>query len=285
MTDSCNGCSSVSGNVLPEFYTLISDYVDIPRHWFFSESVHPEKEWMKNFSFALARAVEKDYSFEDNMYEGYFDMKLPKSEDYLAWYDRFEETIEELGMGLSEFHGSVSSTSRSTYISTPWDSWSYERLKETNDYFWFLVVTLQRFGCSTEYQISEVRETLSRLYELGHENLFNMEWFQPLNTWITTQHLKEEYGSKLTVKSLSNTSFSNVNFSLLEPDDVTAIPEYDLSDDYVVNNGNFYHKDKVLLAITAAGGMAQALERQDLEPKVTSVAQLLGKTKKKRGKR
>jgi hypothetical protein len=285
MTDSGRGNPSVSDRALFEFFEMLSEYYDIPNNWFLRNSPIPEREWMRNLTVALADAVTEDLFWDDdgNIYKGHFEMNLPKSDEYLRWYEAFNETLLDLGMGLSEWYESLIGN-RSHYVISPWEDYSLERLKETGDYFWFLVLFLQRFGSSSEYETSEVRDTIVNLYELGHEERFNIAWFKPLDVWMKAQMLRDEFNSRGTMKSFSNVDFSNVDFTTLEADDVSAIPEYDVDDNFISRDGKFYHRDKVLLAITAAGGFAQALERQDLEPKITNVATLLGKGKRKKKK-
>ena len=74
---------------------------------------------------------------------------------------------------------------------------------------------------------------------------------------------KEYVGEEFVVKSVPD---------FLEPLDTSFIPEYLMSDNdqifYV--DGKPYLKIDFLRAITAAGGVAQTLEKQDLEGKVTN---------------
>lgn len=295
MYDMGNGAPSITERSIFEFLIMVSKHFEVPKNWYLQDSPYPETFWMREFINKLSDAVVTDYSYnleevddgeeektEFNPYEHYYNMKLPKSSEYLLWFDNFNDGMNKMGLGISEWYESTTASNRAFFIKEPWETFSRERLEKTGDYFWFLVAFIQKFGSPSQYEASDVRKICEELDSLGHNIEFSMKWFEPLRVWISTRRLHDEFSGK-TMKSL-NIDFSNVDFSLLEPDDITAIPEYDLEDEYLSDNGNFYHKDKVLLAITASGGLAQALERQDLEPKITNVSTLLGKHKKRKAK-
>lgn len=259
--------------VINDFFSLLNKYFKIP--------IEEKPEWFKRFYVSLVRSIESDFSFEENVLEGYFDMGLPKRREYVSYYDAFEQTLKDLGLENSEWEGDLDVSQRVSFNYAPWgDGWGYERLDSTNDYYWFLVLFLQRMGSFSEYESMDVNKIFINLYESGNEDKFNIKWFEPLVNWIKSKQMMDEFSaSKTSIKSLN---LKGLNIEGFEPDDISAIPEYDVEEDYVNIKGNFYHRNKVMLAITASGGFAQALERQDLEPKLTNVARILGKNKKRK---
>jgi hypothetical protein len=107
---------------------------------------------------------------------------------------------------------------------------------------------------------------------------FSFNWFLPLRDYFNAKKLEAEFSNK-SLKSISS-QYENVDFSTIKEVDVSAVPEYELEDGFVNYGNRYYNRFDVLLAITAAGGLAQSLERQDLEGKVTTVGRLR-KNKKK----
>ena len=115
---------------------------------------------------------------------------------------------------------------------------------------------------------------LSGTHETEYEKLrkyINLSWFEPLRPYVQARKLqnKVQAGERiLAAKSISEL--------IVEPLSASLIPEYLLVDNDAVleHNGNLYAVEDVLLAITAAGGVAQALERQDLEGKNDKLGRL-----------
>jgi hypothetical protein len=286
MLEDFNGSPCVSDTTFFRFFELLHERYDIPKNWYLKNSRNEETEWFNDFVDSLYKAVYFDgYYQPGSIYDSYFNMKLPKSEIYMVWYEVFNNTLTELGMDESEFVGDMDSTGDFLFREAPWETFSYSRLKETNDYFWFLVLFIQKFGSTTQYTADDVKRVLINLYDKGYTKKFDFDWFKPFEVWMTSNYMmKDFYNRKFSLKSLGLDDFSKLDFSEIQPDAITDIPEYEINETYFNINDNYYHVDKVLLAISASGGLAQALERQDLEPKVTTVSSLLNK-KKKRGRK
>lgn len=125
------------------------------------------------------------------------------------------------------------------------------RLKETGDFFYLHVLLLVFFGGITEQYhanlaIKESGELLSEMY-------------MKYKSFIVAKKFTKEFSSQEVMKAASN-------YHLASPIDPEIIPPYSIGSSSVVKiGGNYYLTDDILKAITAAGGMAQALERQDLE--------------------
>jgi hypothetical protein len=258
---------------LRDFFNMFGKHYNIPDSVFNSP-------WFDDFFNHLDDCFSRDDLFSEDFYKGYFDMGLPKSKDYISHFDSFEIFLRDMGIEDSDWDGDLLHSSRLHFISAPWYSWGYERLKSTNDYFWFLVLFIQRMGSLTEYESMDFTNTLMAVHNRGLSQYFDMEWFSPLNSWIGSRKIMDEFAlSKGSIKSFKIPDYIMKGF---ESDDISSVPEYDVEDLYLNVNGNFYHIDKVMLAITASGGFAQALERQDLEPKVTNVASLIGKRRRRK---
>lgn len=275
------GKPCVADKTLFYFFELLSHRYEIPANWYLQDSQVEKQDWFDSFVNSLHEAMCIDgWAEPDKLYDFYYDMKLPKSDIYMVWFKAFSDTYEELGLELSEFGGDFDSTGDYLFTSPPWETFSLERLEQTKDYFWFLVLLIQKFGSSTEFSPYDVKAIFLKLDEKGYTKKFNFDWFKPLEVWMTSHHMMNEFRSnKISLKSLTSEDFSKLDFSSIKPDDINEIPEYEINETYFNVNDNYYHVDKVLLAISAAGGMAQALERQDLEPKVTTVSSLLKKKK------
>jgi hypothetical protein len=261
--------------IFRDFFKFVKDYFYVPEYG-------GNEKWFNEFFERLKECFVKDDSFSEDIYSGYYNMGLPKTKNYISYYDAFELFLSDVGLSDSEWDGDIEHSSRIPYVNAPWESWGYERLEKTDDYFWFLVLLMQRMGSLTEYEYIDLMGGLKALYERGYTEKFDIKWFEPLQNWIIAKRMGDEIAnSKISIKSFSLPISIMKGF---EPDDVSSIPEYDIDENYLIIDGSFYHRDKVMLAITASGGFAQALERQDLEPKITNVASLLGK-RKRRGKK
>ena len=103
--------------------------------------------------------------------------------------------------------------------------------------------------------------------ELTYEDLDHM-WFlsayEALRPKAVAYILQQDYRG-VTIKSVPDN---------VEPIDTTNIPEYLLEDNpqIIMKNNKVYLKVDIEKAISAAGGLAQTMERQDLEGKTTNGA-------------
>lgn len=161
---------------------------------------------------------------------------------------------------------------------------TYELLRETNDYFWFLVALFQVY-CSCNYvPWEDLNDSLMEIDDSGFKG-FSFDWFTPLKTWVFREKMRIEFEKSSKKEFIENKSvLKNVDFSSLVSVDVNEVPEFEL-DDYVEHDGLLYDPFDVYLAITAAGGLAQSLERQDLEGSVTNVGKMLKKELKNKKKK
>jgi hypothetical protein len=225
----------------------------------------------------LSKLDEAVFDFDNKTLDDlYYDTGLEKSDFYAQYYDEFDKIMFLMGFSETEWVDGEC-PAKHLYYETPWEEGglTYDALHATNDFWWFLVVMIQRFGSSSTERSFDVMNRL-----LSHENVTSLikKWMSPLSVLTTRLDLMREYESK-NVKNFAKEDFSSVDLSNLKSIDITNIPEYDL-DEYVHWEGNYYKPMDVWLAITASGGFAQALEKQDLEPKVTNSNVLLDKKKK-----
>lgn len=258
---------SVEFSALDEFFELLSikyGFLDVKDDYF---------NLGKDFYVSLSKAV---YEFEDKeLSEYYVDMQLPKSEKYLKWFDDFTRLFWQLGLSDSMINEEDAGL-RVFYQSAPWENEYYEKLQETNDFWWFLVCMIQKFGSSSEVSTAyETRKVFEEVVIKEKFEGFDLNWFENLHTWFLRNKMMKEYKNSVPKQE----EVFNVDFSQLKSVDINNIPEYDL-DEYFYFNGDYYDPIEVRLAITASGGLAQSLERQDLEGKVTTASSLLKKKKK-----
>lgn len=248
-----------------------------------SEDAQSTYDYLKDFSEKLENAVYSyNYDLYDNYTEYYFDMGIEKSKSYFEYYKNFTDYMWDIGLGVSEAYFAKDEGFHSIYEGdNPWENDFYFKLEETGDYWWFLVCMIQKVSspCSDGFtpNASEVIEEIEKTYK-NSDNGFSFEWFLPFKSFLVSQKIMNEY-KNYTIKSIESMS-SSVNFSSLAEVDLTNIPEYEIEDSYIENEGKYYDPLDVYRAITASGGMAQALERQDLEDKITTVNSLTKKKKK-----
>lgn len=217
------------------------------------------------------------FNFENsNLEDLHYDTGLEKSEEYMRNYLEFDKMMFLMGFSETQwFDGEC--PAKHLYHETPWEEAGlvYDALQDTGDFWWFLVLMTQRFGSSSTERANEVMERI-----LMHEDVYTAltRWMHPLSILTTRLALMMEY-EKRKSENFTKEDFSSVDFTRLKSIDIDTIPEYDL-DEYVFWQGRYYEPKDVWLAITASGGFAQALERQDLEPKVTNANVLADKKKK-----
>jgi hypothetical protein len=131
-------------------------------------------------------------------------------------------------------------------------------LKKTGDFFYMHAMVMILFGGITEKYLfkaalEENEELLKDIY-LGFK----------VN--VTAKKMMKEFSEKDVLKAVS---FTN----LADPVNPSEVPPYALDSTSIVEkDGNYYLTYDILRALTAAGGVAQALERQDLEGGVTNAA-------------
>lgn len=244
-----------------------------------ASSVHPH---LREFSEKLENAV-YHYKYE-NIEDYYFNMGIKKSSEYATWLERYTNYMWDIGLGSSEGYF-TNEGSHAVYVAgLPCEDDYLFELEETSDYWWFLVSVIQKFSSPCEQgwvpNMWEIEERVEETYK-NFTGDFSFDWFLPLKNYITAVKLAYDYKNK-TMKSVSLENFSNLDFSLIKPADLSNIPEYDIEDSFIHHNGKYYEIMDVFLAITASGGMAQALERQDLEPKVTTVHNILKRKNKEK---
>lgn len=253
------------------------------------------KKWTEILSSYTQHAsnIGSDYfsGDEDSTLDDFYrDMNLEKSDKYIVWFDTFSEIMSAFGdveyesdlddmppqhnwwVDECPWEPSYSDTSGSTYL----------KLKETGDFFWFLIVCIQRLGSVVGLSWRDIYSVKKVLVEVSQDHKDAIDWsiFYPLNSWISAKSLESSF-KKRSLKSVSKDLQSiNLNLEEINAIDVHEIPEFDLEENYIRYENNYYEVGDVVRAITASGGLAQSLERQDLEPKVTTVNSLLKKKKK-----
>jgi hypothetical protein len=236
--------------------------------------------YFNDFSNALEKAM-YDYNYGD-VKDYYYDMGIKKSDKYIIHLDNFNDFMWDLGYGVSESYWDIDKNAGKVYYGgLPCENAYYEELKRTGDYWWFLVCVMQKFSSPADEddtpEMYDVYESIREHYS-KFPNGFSFEWFFPLKGYLEAKKLENEF-SKTSLKSLGE-YYENVDFSSITEADISAIPEYEIEDSFVNYGNKYYNKMDVFLAITASGGLAQSLERQDLEGKVTTVGRLR-KNKKK----
>lgn len=137
------------------------------------------------------------------------------------------------------------------------------KVKNTGDLFYFYVMMIVYFGGFTIYHhthqaIPFYQEDLER-------------YLRPLKVYVTARKMEKEYSGEDVRKAVSNAE-------LAEPINPEDFPPYLLESNSVVRkNGKYYLTEDIIKAMTAAGGMAQALERQDLEGGMENAARKQGR--------
>lgn len=139
---------------------------------------------------------------------------------------------------------------------------AYDRLKSSSDF----LTSLFYYQLICSILVGGINNVFA-LDDLDYE-----EYLQPYKALFpkaVVSILQTEYDG-VAIKSVPND---------LEPLDTSYIPEYLLMDNphIIYKNGKPYLKLDIMQAITAAGGLAQTLERQDLEGKMTNVGRLSDK--------
>jgi len=181
-----------------------------------------------------------------------FDMKLGVSEYTPDW-------------GLHEPHANV--------LDFPPDrvEETISNLKKTGDLFYFYVMMLVYFGGITIYHhmhqsIPFFEEDLER-------------YFRPIKVYVTAKKMEKEFSEMDVHKAYNYTS-------LVEPIDDSEFSPYLLEDTTAVihKEGKYYLTEDVLKALTATGGVAQALERQDLEGGMENAASKQARPRKVDGR-
>lgn len=278
-----NGEGAVNYEGLYYFMNFVSKHINGLYYYENEEDFQSTYKHLEEFSEKLEEAVYAfNYDLEDNYDAYYFDMNVEKSDEYVKNFDNFSDFMWDIGLGNSEAYFDRDEGFHAIYEGpNPWEDDLYYELKETGDYWWFLVCMIQKISspCGEWFtpNMSDVIEILEENYK-NSDNGFSFEWFLPLKSFLVSQKIMNEY-KNYTIKSIESMS-SSVDFSSLAEVDLTNIPEYEIEDSYIENEGKYYDPLDVYRAITAAGGMAQALERQDLEDKITTVNSLTKKKKK-----
>jgi hypothetical protein len=247
-------------------------YEDIDDAW-------SDFNYLNEFSSMLTKALyQYDY---DGLKNYYFNMGIKPSEDYIKHFDEFNDFMWELGYGVSEAHFDADDGLGTIYRKgLPCENDYYNELKKTGDYWWFLICVMQKFSspCDEDYTpgMEEISEDIMEHYQ-SFTNGFSFDWFFPLKHYLHAKKLENEFSRK-SLKSFSS-YYSNVDFSNIKEADISEVPEYEVEEIFINHGNKYYNKMDVFLAITAAGGVAQALERQDLEDKITTVGRLRKKNK------
>lgn len=275
-----NGESVVNSSVIDTFFVYLRKNLNI---LFLDEKRNTVFNYLEDFFENLENAV---YYYEyDNVDDYYMDLGLKKSSEYIARYDKFSDFMFKIGLGESSAYLENDKGQYSVYYGgLPCEGDFYDKLKETGDYWWFLVCFLQKLGSpASQWETREVDDIIDRIVELSKmdKSKFSLEWFLPLKSYITSKSIEDEYKNQ-SIDSIYKSS-SDFNFDEIPEADLTDVPEFEIEDSYIEKNGKYYDPLDVYRAITASGGLAQALERQDLEDKVTT-ANMLYK-KKKLGKK
>jgi hypothetical protein len=265
------GAEILLKRVYPEFESWIS---------IFNENIPSYAEFLAD------RLDEVFFSREsyEILSDYYVDLGIPNSEVYVSWYDELSNALEKMGMGNSAYYGPMYNGEAYHHVLfelAPWDNEFYEELKSTNDYWWFLVCLFSKIGSVTIDGLgaTHVAEILLKIEDekIGG---YSSNWLKPLDIWIKKFQLMEEY-KNISLKSISDFNLSNLDLSNIDFVDITNIPEYEL-DKYIGYDGKYYEPFELFKAITASGGFAQALEKQDLEPRVANVNSILRKNKKRK---
>jgi hypothetical protein len=267
-----NGVEVILSKLYPEFKEWNSIFSEPP------EYVNFLREHLTNVMFM------RD---ENEPLDDYFvDLGVPTSDMYVKWYREMQDVFFKLGW-TSEYFGPIRNgyaIHHELFSEAPWENEFYNALVETNDYWWFLVCVFSKLGSVTlDGRPSERTAKLLLSFEKENIGGFSLAWFEPLGTWIKKYIIMEEY-KKTSFKSISDFNFNNLNVSLIPTADISNTPEYDL-DKYINYKGKYYEPFELFKAITASGGFAQALERQDLEPRLTNVASLIRKKRKEKNGR
>lgn len=211
----------------------------------------------------------------------YMNLNLPKSDAYMHHLNYFIELMNKSGYSSYwEYDYYEIPSNKSEFSEMAWEKngTTYELLRETGDYWWFLVAFSQVYSSWLYMSFGELNRFLHSVNQKGMKG-FSEDWFVPLKTFYAREEIRVEFENSKN-KSFDKSTLKNVDFSTLNSVNVNYIPEYDL-DDYVENEGNFYDPFDVYLAITASGGFAQSLERQDLEGSVENIGKMIKKRKKK----
>jgi hypothetical protein len=239
-------------------------------------------KYLDDFSSNLENSVYK-YGYE-GVENYYFNMGIKPSENYVKYFDEFKDFMWELGYGVSEAYFDEDDGLGTIYRhGLPCENDYYNKLKETGDYWWFLVCMIQKFssGCEKDYtpSMEEVSGDILKHYE-NFTSGFSFDWFLPLKHYLHAKKLENEFSNR-SLKSF-NSYYSNVDFSGINEADISEVPEYEVEERFVNHGNKYYNRIDVFLAITASGGMAQSLERQDLEDKITTISRLRKKKKIRR---
>jgi hypothetical protein len=131
-------------------------------------------------------------------------------------------------------------------------------LKKTGDFFYMHAMMMILFGGITE----------KYLFKAALEN--NIELLKDIylgfKVHVTAKKMMKEFSERDVLKASSFTHLAQA----VNPQE---IPPYVFDSNAVIEQGgNYYLTYDIIKALTAAGGVAQALERQDLEGGVTNAA-------------
>jgi hypothetical protein len=144
---------------------------------------------------------------------------------------------------------------------------AFDLLKEEGDLFHlFVLVCVFVGGCEDTALVPTFSEYLKGI-------------LKDIKSYITAKKMEREFSQADVLKAVSYTH-------LAEPVDVSAMPPYLLNSSGVVTHGGkYYLTDDIIKALTASGGVAQALERQDLEGGITNAAEKRTRTKVPHGQK
>jgi len=132
---------------------------------------------------------------------------------------------------------------------------TFDALKLTGELFYFYVMVVIYIGGSLDEGISEYfAETLKDI-------------LTDLKVFVTARKMEKEFSSQDVKKAANYTH-------LVEPVDISGYPTFltENKSSIIRRSGKYYLTVDIIKALTAAGGVAQALERQDLEGGVTNAA-------------
>lgn len=136
-------------------------------------------------------------------------------------------------------------------------------VKHEGDLFYFYVMMLVYFGGFT------IHHHTHQAIPFYEEDL--KRYLRPLKVYVTARKMEREFSNEDVHKAISNAE-------LVEPINPEEYSPYLLESSGVIRKGsNYYLTEDVLKALTASGGVAQALERQDLEGGMENAARKQGR--------
>lgn len=144
------------------------------------------------------------------------------------------------------------------------------QVKQTGDLFYFYVMMLVYFGGITIYHHTK--------QALPYFTQDLIRYLRPLKVYVTARKMEKEYSRADVLKAVGHADLAEP----INPDDFA--PYLLESNSVVRKDGKYYLTEDIIKAMTAAGGVAQALERQDLEGGMENAASKQGRPRKLNGR-